>query len=85
MTCYNKCYNSLRVANQLSKRRRFASLCACSSANLTCRSHVGCRKWCPSNSTCGKCAPDVECQFCQYNVKRCAGKCQLRRKCHPLC
>ena len=95
-TPYNQ---SLTIANQVAPvnisrsgvgiggtfKNRYVSLCACNSANLICRSHTAGKMWCPSNSTCSQVAPAIECQFCNYNVKRCPGKCQTPRKCHPLC
>lgn len=78
VTPYNQ---SITIANQVARESRHVSLCAGNSANLLCRSHLGCQKWCPANSTCHKCAPPIACQFCYNNVK----KCKTSRKCHPLC
>lgn len=76
---------SIANAMDVASRSRYVSLCACNSANLTCRSHLGCRKWCDSNQTCHKCAPPVACQFCYYKVKNCPTKFQTPRRCYPLC
>lgn len=79
--------NSLHIANEMYRTgvKRYTSLCACNSAKTTCRSHIGCQKWCDPNKTCHKCAPAIACQFCYYSVKPCPTKCQTPRKCHAMC